>query len=234
MSAREKGKSEEDGNMKRRRDNSRTNWKNDIFTGKHPTYEQKIEQLEKTIEELRSHIRLAEEMLARYFRDKKRRPYVIDLILGLMKTDDGVSPWAWNDRSQTYDIAAGNLLDNVNELYEYLQGIGMPTGFRNLKMPNLPQETAWEVIYVLQEHLRIIPDHIERCDSCGGLFDDWREGWKSELEGKIYCGGCLDESEATFCVRCGGEVWKDKAWDEDEGEYLCEDCKEKSKKEDEE
>jgi hypothetical protein len=98
-------------------------------------------------------------------------------------------------------------------------------------MPKLSQEIAWEVIWVLQEHLRIIPDHIERCDSCGDLFDTWCEGKYSELEGKMYCGGCLDESETTLCEYCGHEVWREKSWDEEEREYLCEDCKEKHDRE---
>jgi hypothetical protein len=211
---------------RRRCDSSKTAWGKENFIKKNAPYEEKIRHLELKIESLRSHIRLAEEMLERHFRDKKKRPYEIDWILRLMRTDDGVSPWNWQDRDAVTDMVNDNLIENVTELYNYLQGKQRPSGFTDgLLMPQLSEEMAWEIIYVLQEGLRIIPDHIERCDNCGELYDTWSSGQHFELEGKCYCDGCLYTSKTTFCGSCGTDVWKDKSYDEDSDDYLCEECK---------
>ncbi|MDR1902068.1 MAG: hypothetical protein LBQ88_07305 [Treponema sp.] len=212
----------------RRSDSSKTDWGKEAFIKKNAPYEEKIRHLEREIESLRSHIRLAEEMLERHFRDKKKRPYEIDWILRLMRTDDGVSPWNWQDRDAVTSMVSDNLIENVSELYNYLQGKQRPSGFgEGLLMPQLSEDMAWEIIYVLQEGLRIIPDHIERCDNCGTLYNTDSGGRYSELEGKCYCECCLDRSEVTFCGICGTDVWKDKSYDEDSGDYLCEECKRK-------
>ena len=57
---------------------------------------------------------------------------------------------------------------------------------------------AFRIIYFLQEHFPIIPDQIEKCDRCGGLYDSYSEGYHSEKKGQFYCGGCTtfeDEEE---------------------------------------
>jgi hypothetical protein len=213
---------------RRRSDSSKTDWGKETFIKKNAPYEEKIRHLELNIESLRSHIRLAEEMLERHFRDKKELPWEIDLILRLMRTDDGVSPWDWQDRDLVTDVVNDNLIKNVTELYNYLQGKQIPSGFcEGFLMPQLSEDMAWKIIYVLQEGLRIIPDHIERCDNCGDIFDTDCGGRYSELEGKYYCDGCINKGETEECDGCGKEVWRNQAWDEDEGFYLCEECKRK-------
>jgi hypothetical protein len=50
---------------------------------------------------------------------------------------------------------------------------------------------ANHVIYILQEHLRIIPDHYEMCCKCHELYDSWAEG--GMIGKSFYCGendGC--------------------------------------------
>jgi hypothetical protein len=213
---------------RRRCDSSKTDWGKEDFIKKNAPYEKKIRHLELKIESLRSHIRLAEEMLERHFRDKEKRPYAIDWILRLMRTDDGVSSWNWQDRDMATDMASANLIENVTEFYNYLQGKQRPSGFgEGLLMPQLSEDMAWEIIYVLQEGLRIIPDHIVRCDNCGDLYDTDSGGRYSELEGKFYCECCLDKIKTTLCDNCGKEIWEDEAYDEDSGDYLCEECKRK-------
>jgi hypothetical protein len=216
------------GKSKRQRDRRKTDWSREYFMNKNSTYEEKISCLERKIEELQSHIHLAEEIIERRFPCNKKRPFELDRALRLLKTDDGVSPWNWEDRRAIDDMADENLLENIQEFYAYLQGIKRPKKFAdNLQMPELSKDLAWNIIYVLQEGLQILPDHIERCDNCGELFDDWSSGRYSELEGKHYCNGCYDKGNTNLCDRCGEEVWVDEAWNEDAGQYLCDECKEK-------
>lgn len=82
-------------------------------------------------------------------------------------------------------------LDKINELYKFLQG-EIPEGIHLVRghVPNFSEKKAFAVIWFLQEHLSIFPDRIERCDSCGDLFDTHCEGIHWESKGKNYCGGC--------------------------------------------
>jgi hypothetical protein len=56
-----------------------------------------------------------------------------------------------------------------------------------LKEKRLSEKKAFDIIYYLQEHLCIIPDHIEQCNVCGELYDSYSTGHHSELTGKHYC-----------------------------------------------
>jgi len=90
-----------------------------------------------------------------------------------------------NDKREWEDI------EWVEEFYEFLQDetpekIHFPRGHK----PQLSQKKAFAIIYYLQEHFSILPDHIEQCDNCGSLFDDWSEGIYWETKGKHFCGGC--------------------------------------------
>jgi hypothetical protein len=213
---------------RRRGDSAKTDWKREPLMKKNATYEEKIRHLEYKIEELQSHIRLAEELLERRFSDSKKRPFELDQVIRLLKTDDGVSSWNWEDKHAVNSMAEENLLVGIQEFYEYLQGIKRPHNFADtLLMPELSGDMAWKIIYVLQEGLRVLPDHIERCDYCGCLFDTYNEGRYSELEGKNFCGGHYYEGETITCDECGEDAWNDKAWDEDLGQYLCDECKKK-------
>lgn len=79
----------------------------------------------------------------------------------------------------------------IDEFYRFLQGENPEgvevTGHRQIK---LSQKKAYTVIWYLQEHLRILPDHIERCDNCGELYDSHSGGIYWESKGKFFCGGC--------------------------------------------
>jgi len=82
-------------------------------------------------------------------------------------------------------------LDWITEFYEFLQG-NPPDGIKFGKghKPVLSQKKAFSIIWYLQERFSILPDHIERCDICGDLFDDWEEGIYWKTKGKHYCGAC--------------------------------------------
>lgn len=60
-------------------------------------------------------------------------------------------------------------MDTVRELAGFLQG-ETPEGFRLGSQPELDEDTAWSVIYVLQEKFELITDRVDKCDYCGSLF----------------------------------------------------------------
>lgn len=84
-----------------------------------------------------------------------------------------------NDNRELPDI------EWVNEFYKYLQG-DQPEG-QAFKKFKLSKKQAFAIIWYLQEHFPLIPDHIEQCSVCGELFDSWATGHHSELTGKHYC-----------------------------------------------
>lgn len=88
---------------------------------------------------------------------------------------------------------AGNLvtLERVNELYGFLRG-GDVEGIRNLgrSRPRLSSRAAFAVIYVLQEHMELIPDIFERCTRCGDLFDTECEG--DTTDDRSLCDSCMN------------------------------------------
>lgn len=79
-------------------------------------------------------------------------------------------------------------IERVEEFYEFLQGaeIGSITNLKD--RPHLSAEAASAVIYVLQEHMNLIPDHFENCDRCSALFDSEREG--DITDDKMLCDSC--------------------------------------------
>lgn len=64
----------------------------------------------------------------------------------------------------------------IRMFYEYL-----------MTEKKLTKSKAFSIIYYLQEHLPVFPDHIELCSVCGELFDSWASGHYSDLTGKHYC-----------------------------------------------
>lgn len=80
-------------------------------------------------------------------------------------------------------------IDQVNQFFEYLQG-EIPEGFVGVKSPKLSPQQAFDVIYILQENLHLLPDHYELCCQCHQLYDSWREG--RIIRGRFYCGCCYD------------------------------------------
>jgi hypothetical protein len=220
--------------MKRRKrasDAVKTNWKRESFMSKNPSYEEKIRHLEYKIHTLVETMRLSEKLLVRHF--PKREKYgAIEDVISILGAHDKALYGNHYDSNRIPNFQEGEMLKSVNDFYDYLRGKkNMPNFSGGPPFPNLSDDMAWEVIYMLQEGLRVLPDHIERCDGCGELYDTWSEGQYSELDGKSYCGGCADSSETTYCDECGEDVWKDKSYDEDSGDYLCENCKRKRSEE---
>ena len=82
-------------------------------------------------------------------------------------------------------------LEWMNEFYKFLQG-DVPEKVSICKghQPKLSDKKANTIIWYLQEHMRILPDNIEKCDNCKELFDSHSEGIYWETKGKHYCGGC--------------------------------------------
>lgn len=77
----------------------------------------------------------------------------------------------------------------INEFYEFLQG-EYPKCMTLKHQPKLSQKKAFSIIYYLQEHFPVLPDNIEKCDTCGELYESDKEGIYWETKGKNYCGGC--------------------------------------------
>ena len=82
-------------------------------------------------------------------------------------------------------------IERVRTLFNFLQGI-MPDGIRISDGPKLTEEQAWTVIWYLGNEHWQVPDHIERCDVCGDLYD-------SHYEGDFLDYG---ESPYSFCDPC--------------------------------
>lgn len=98
----------------------------------------------------------------------------------LIKNNDGKE---WTD------------LEWVDEFYRFLQG-EIPGGIeigRGHAIKLSPQK-AMTVIWYLQEHFALLPDHIERCSVCNELFDTYATGFHSEENEKHYCGGCMEQA----------------------------------------
>ena len=112
-------------------------------------------------------------------------------------------------------------IDQVREVYEMLQGKALPDGWHMSEQPQLSPRAAFAVIWFLQERLRVIPDHYERCESCDDLFD-------THSGGRIVSADDLDEYDQEmyddlgvsaeellryagmhFCdVSCEAEFWR--------------------------
>lgn len=79
-------------------------------------------------------------------------------------------------------------LKQTEEFYEFLQG-NLPEGIYMKPRPKLSQRRAFDVIWYLQEHLRLIPSNYERCCSCGDLYDSDNSG--GHKKDRCYCDNCL-------------------------------------------
>lgn len=67
-------------------------------------------------------------------------------------------------------------LEWTDKLYQFLTN--------EVKLSN---KKAFSVVFFLQEHVPLLPDHIEKCDVCGTLFDTYASGHHSDLTDKFYC-----------------------------------------------
>jgi hypothetical protein len=119
-------------------------------------------------------------------------------------------------------------LDNINQLYEYLQGKLPDCVSKSVFTPKLSPKHAFEIIWFLQEVTGCLPDKYERCSICGTIYNS-DEGDYSDLTGKCYCSCCLEQSGIINCEDCGKDVYELKAWSKKYEKYLCRDCKKKRK-----
>ncbi len=79
----------------------------------------------------------------------------------------------------------------IEEFYCFLKGVvpeGMEMGRTN--MLRLSKKKAFSIIWYLQEHFPILPDHIEVCWNCDSIFDVYSEGLHWETKNRHYCGSC--------------------------------------------
>jgi hypothetical protein len=79
----------------------------------------------------------------------------------------------------------------IEEFYNFLQGdcpdsISLPRGHQ----PKLTPKKAMTIIWYLQEHFPLLPDNIEKCWNCDGLFDTHSGGLYWESKGRHYCNSC--------------------------------------------
>jgi len=82
-------------------------------------------------------------------------------------------------------------LEWINEFYQFLQGESPETiKIGKTNQPKLSPKKAFTIIWYLQEHFSVLPDHIEQCSVCKELYDSNNSGIYWESKGKFYCGGC--------------------------------------------
>ena len=84
--------------------------------------------------------------------------------------------------------------EQVEELFEYLTEGKLPEGVK-AQHPRLSKPKAFSVIWYLQEVLEILPDHIDQCCHCKGVFNSEREGHVDEKTSRQYCDKCLDYND---------------------------------------
>jgi hypothetical protein len=90
-----------------------------------------------------------------------------------------------NDKRTDSDV------EKIDEFYEFLQGdIPESIRLRRGHKPKLTSKQAWSVIWYLQEHLSIFPEHIEKCSNCGQVYDCYTEGIYWQSKGKFFCSAC--------------------------------------------
>ncbi len=98
-------------------------------------------------------------------------------------------------------------IDEVAQFYDWLQGESCPEDLHFENKLNLTEEQAFDVIYYLQEQMRIIPHNYERCRRCGRLFDSHKEGINVSEETE---GNFSEEMYGFYCDNCGiFTTWND-------------------------
>lgn len=82
-------------------------------------------------------------------------------------------------------------LEWIEEFNDFLQGT-LPDGITmsESRKPKLTPEQSFAVIWYLQEHFCLLPDHIEKCSNCDKVYDSYETGIYSEKESKFFCQSC--------------------------------------------
>ncbi len=101
------------------------------------------------------------------------------------------------------------VVNKVTELYDYLAGSALPKGVECWQ-PKMSKKHAFDVIWFLQEITHCLPDHIEQCQGCDGLFDTDCEGChfddQYDLDGETlpekywghWCDNCIPCTDAVL------------------------------------
>lgn len=66
-------------------------------------------------------------------------------------------------------------VEKVKELYNFLQG-ELPKNIEIKRPPHLSEAIAFKIIWFLQEQTQVLPDHFEKCKTCGSIYDTRQEG----------------------------------------------------------
>jgi hypothetical protein len=67
-------------------------------------------------------------------------------------------------------------LEQIQEFYDMLTGGSLPEGMLMSSQPQLSGESAFSVIWFLQEHMHVFDARFERCHSCDTIFDAHESG----------------------------------------------------------
>lgn len=59
----------------------------------------------------------------------------------------------------------------VQEFMNMLTGEDLPEGMRMNNQPKLNNESAFSIVWYLQEHLHLLPDNYEMCKVCKEIYD---------------------------------------------------------------
>jgi len=68
----------------------------------------------------------------------------------------------------------------MQELFDFLAYGEIPEGIYPKHPPKLGEETAFSIIYFLQEQTGVLPDRWELCEACKSLYDSQNEGSSEE------------------------------------------------------
>jgi hypothetical protein len=81
--------------------------------------------------------------------------------------------------------------ERLVEFYKFLQG-KVPNNIVIKHPPKLSGRMAFSIIWFLQERTGVFSDTIERCQSCGDLFDSAIEGKiKDTTRPSFKCDNCM-------------------------------------------
>lgn len=98
-------------------------------------------------------------------------------------------------------------IEQVEQFYNWLQGISCPKELITDTKLNLTDDQAFSIIYYLQEIFEVIPDKFEKCKDCGCLYDSEAEGtsidkdstWENEAGEEEH----FDKSQyGLYCDNC--------------------------------
>ena len=100
-------------------------------------------------------------------------------------------------------------LEKLNNFLNYLQGKYIPPYWEVKNDPKLSLNEAWNVIYMLQEWIGVIPDNFELCSVCKQIFDMDHYGFyagddEEQVKDNIEAGYNIDLTDVNkfFCNGC--------------------------------